>query len=105
MEKSASPQWYVRQWLEVLGLRQVDVVERTGLAKGQVSLLISGKRRWNADHLFDIAEAMGVEPGLLLIDPHSAEGEMVRAALKVPPDKQEIAVDILAGLGRAAGRK
>lgn len=105
MAKSIQQQWFVREWLEALNLRQVDLVERTGIAKGQISLLLSGKRRFNSDHLFDFAEAMGIEPGLLLINPTSIEGEMIRAAMNVPDDKRLIAVDILSGLGRSAPKK
>lgn len=48
------------------GIRQADLVERTGIDKGSISHYVSGKYRPNGEKLAKLASALGVSPDWLL---------------------------------------
>lgn len=48
------------------GLRQADLVERTGIDKGSVSSYVSGRYKPNAEKVAKLASALGVTPAWLV---------------------------------------
>jgi transcriptional regulator with XRE-family HTH domain len=55
----------VRNWR---GLTQAEVAEKSGLTQGYLSDLEAGKREGTPQTLRKIAEAMGIDP-VMLVDP------------------------------------
>lgn len=51
-----------------LGLRQIDLAERTGLSKSTITLYVQGKREPRWKELQKLASVLGVAPGWLLGD-------------------------------------
>lgn len=66
------PTWFVSEWLKEKGLKQADLVAKTGYLKGDVSLWVNERRRFNADVLEAFAKAIGVSPADLLRPPTAA---------------------------------
>lgn len=64
--------WYLREWLAFLNMKQVTLIQRTGWDKRKTSELVSGKQRYNQDCLNEAARALGVRPYELLIEPEEA---------------------------------
>lgn len=76
------PGWYVREWLLFTGKKQVDLVKHTGWNKGTVSDLISGKERFNRDHLLGFSAVIGCPPGALVdVDPSTEAGRVMARLL------------------------
>lgn len=56
----------IRQAMFLKGIRQVDIVQKTGLDRAQVSSYLNDKYRPNADSLGKLAKALEVSPEWLL---------------------------------------
>jgi transcriptional regulator with XRE-family HTH domain len=64
MAASAGP--YIREWREYRGLTLVQLGAITGLHHSSLSKIETGKRRWNAETIHRIAQALSVTPAMLL---------------------------------------
>jgi hypothetical protein len=76
-KKSKSPrllshQWYLRQWADRLGVRQVDAINKLGWSKAQASDLWTGKQRYNQDLIDEVAAWLQLSPYELLMPPEDA---------------------------------
>ena len=64
--------WYLREWMKALGLRQVDMIERTGWSKATTSQLCTGIQNFSPRILQDAADAMNLKTYELLMHPEDA---------------------------------
>jgi hypothetical protein len=69
LAKPSGPRWFVSDWLKAKGMKQVDLVHGTDHDKSEISLWVSGKRRFNADVLEEFARIIGVSAADLLRPP------------------------------------
>ena len=64
--------WFFRQWLRTLQLKQADVVARTDWPKSKVSKLVNGTVAYNRDIINEAADALNLRPFELLLHPDDA---------------------------------
>lgn len=64
--------WYFRDWLLTLRLKQSDVVARTDWPKSKVSKLVNGSVAYNRDIINEAAAALNLKPFELLLHPEEA---------------------------------
>lgn len=64
--------WYLKDWLKTLQVKQARLVELTDYPKAKVSDLVTGKQRYNRDILNDMAKALNIQPYELLMHPEDA---------------------------------
>lgn len=67
-----SHQWYLAEWAERVGVRQRDAVEKLGWSKAQASDLFTGKQRYTADLVDEVAQWLRLAPYELLMHPDDA---------------------------------
>ncbi len=72
MAKAPQFDWYLKEWMGSLRVRQADVMKLTGYSKATMSELTNGKQRFNRDILNEVARALGVRPFELLMHPDDA---------------------------------
>lgn len=82
---------YVREWLELAGLRQADLVKKLNYGKAKAFAIWHGDQRLNEDILEEVADLVHARPFELLISPEEAHKlRNLRAALRQvanePPD-------------------
>lgn len=101
VRKRQKPQfvWYAREWMVHKGLRQTDIVERTGIPKGMVSAYLSRSRRINEDILAAFAGAIGVDAADLLRPPHLVENELARFVMELDEQRRQQALRLLKAIG------
>lgn len=70
----ASPHhdWYFKQWLEHLNVKQADLVKALDWNKSKASLMFNDKQRYHRDDVNDVARFLQIEPFELLIPPERA---------------------------------
>lgn len=103
MDHARAQRWYLKEWRLKRGLTQEELAERTGtnMIKADISRLELGKRRWNADQLWKLADALEIEAWwLLAIDPDDPANDltMLETLRAVPEAKRRDALAILAAL-------
>ena len=64
--------WYFKDWLKTLMMRQSQVVEATGWSKGKVSKLVNGGADYDRRSLNGAALALNLQPFELLMHPEDA---------------------------------
>lgn len=64
--------WYFKDWLDTLRVRQARVVEMTGWSKGKVSKLVNGGADYDRRSLNGAAQALNLQPYELLMHPEDA---------------------------------
>ena len=72
MATSPRHDWYFRDWLLTLRLKQSDVVARTDWPKSKVSKLVNGKVAYTRDIINEAAAALNLRPFELLLHPQEA---------------------------------
>lgn len=72
MAQKAKSRGFVRQWLELAGLRQTDLVNRLDYSKAKASAVWHGEQRLNEDILDEIADLVNARPYELLMTPERA---------------------------------
>lgn len=92
---TTEPANYLRAWREEFELSQVELAKKMGQHSSTISELESGKKQLSDKWLRQIGAALGLEPGLLLFDPHDANMEIVRDGLKVAPDQKKRVIEVL----------
>lgn len=61
--------WYLKEWIEVRGLKQADLCRITGIDKASMSLWVNSVYRYNRDAVNVLADALGIKPYELLMPP------------------------------------
>lgn len=64
--------WYLREWMHTLGVRQKDMIERAGWSKTTASLLYNGQQDYSPKIVNEAAVALHVKPFELLMPPADA---------------------------------
>jgi transcriptional regulator with XRE-family HTH domain len=64
--------WYLRDWMRTLHVRQADLVEKTDLNTTAVSLLCNDRQDYSPAIIRDVARAMNIAPYELLMHPEDA---------------------------------
>lgn len=78
--------WYLKQWLRVLGKTQADAARDLEWNKAKVSLTASGKQPYTRDDVNEMADYLQLRPYELLMHPDDAmalrrlRAEMLRLA-------------------------
>lgn len=70
--RQLSHQWYLVEWAARLQVRQKDAVEKLGWSKAQASDLFTGKQRYTADLVDEVAQWLQLAPYELLMPPEDA---------------------------------
>lgn len=64
--------WYLRAWMKSLGVRQADLINKTGLNKTAVSLLVNDRQDYSPEIVRDVARALNIAPYELFLHPDDA---------------------------------
>ncbi len=82
-----SHHWFLTEWAERLGVRQVDAVNHLGWSKAQASDLWTGKQRYTQDLIDEVAAWLRLQPYELLMPPEDALAirQMRQSAARLPP--------------------
>lgn len=68
----AQVNWYLREWMDMLGVRQVDMIALTDWSKASMSQLYNNKQDYSPELVNVAAKALNVEPFELLMKPERA---------------------------------
>lgn len=90
------PDWYLRDWLDALGVNQAELGRRTGWSKATVSDIYHGRTNYYREIVNQIASALHLHAWELLMPPEEAhrikrwraafEAEQVKLATERAPD-------------------
>ncbi len=64
--------WFLREWMRALGVRQTDLIEKTDYNKTTVSLLVNDRQDYSPEIVRDIARALQISPYELFLHPKDA---------------------------------
>ena len=64
--------WFLREWMDYLGVRQAEMMKRTGWTKSTASYLYNGKQDYSPKIVNEAAVALNAAPYELLMPPESA---------------------------------
>ncbi len=64
--------WFLREWMDELGVRQKDMIERAGWSKATASQLYTGVQDYSPKIVNEAAAALNVAPHELLMRPEQA---------------------------------
>lgn len=64
--------WYLRDWMRTLSVRQADLIEKTDLNTTAVSLLYNDRQDYTPEIIRDVARALNLAPYELLMHPEDA---------------------------------
>ena len=64
--------WYLREWLVALKLRQADVARQIGMPKATMSAIFNGKTNYYREVVNIFADALNIRPYELLMHPEDA---------------------------------
>lgn len=87
---------HLRAWRELRHLTQEELADMVGTAGNVIGLLESGERGLSHKWLLKLAPALGTTPGFLLDhDPRDLDSAYLEAALAVPTERRQMALEIL----------
>lgn len=64
--------WYLREWMDMLGMKQAEMIKLTDWSKASMSQLYNGKQDYSPKIVDAAAKALNVEPFELLMKPERA---------------------------------
>jgi plasmid maintenance system antidote protein VapI len=70
--RQLSHHWYLAEWAERVGVRQVDAIKKLGWSKAQASDLFTGKQRYTQDLIDEVSAWLQLTPYELLMKPEDA---------------------------------
>lgn len=70
--KDGKVNWYLREWMDMLGVRQRDMIERCDWSKATASQLYSGVQDYSPRLVNEAALALNLAPYELLMKPSEA---------------------------------
>lgn len=88
MATAPANDWFLRQWMSALAMRQADLMARTGWDKRKASHLYNGSQQYNRSSLNEAAMALNISPWELLLHPEDA-----MAIRRLRADALQIAAD------------
>jgi transcriptional regulator with XRE-family HTH domain len=87
---------HLRAWRELRRMTQSQLAEAAGTSPSVISQLESGERGLSSKWLRALAPLLGTTPGFLLDhDPNDLDTAYLEAAMAVPPERREQALQIL----------
>lgn len=95
-----TPSWFAAEWLTATGKRQKDLVEGTGIDKGDVSRLVARKMPWGEAHVRAFANVLGIPRGWLLdVDPTDPTGDLplLKAWRSIPKHQRPTILAMIEG--------
>lgn len=81
--------WYIREWMQTLQVRQAEIVRRTGWSPTTVSLLYNHQQDYSPKIIDELSRALNIAPHELLLHPDDAmaQRQLRGAALTIAADK------------------
>lgn len=64
--------WYLREWMDLLGVKQAEMCRLTGWSKASMSQLYNNLQDYNPTLVNEAAKALHLEPFELLMKPERA---------------------------------
>ncbi len=64
--------WYLKEWMDLLGKKQAFMIQECGWSKATASQLYNNKQDYSPKIVADAARALNVEPFELLMKPERA---------------------------------
>lgn len=64
--------WYLKEWMDTLGVNQAEMIRRTDWSKATASQLYNNKQDYNPKLVNEAAAALNVQPFELLMRPDEA---------------------------------
>lgn len=64
--------WYLREWMDSLGVNQAEMIRRTDWSKASASQLYNNKQDYSPKIVNEAAQALNVAPFELLMRPEEA---------------------------------
>jgi transcriptional regulator with XRE-family HTH domain len=91
--------WYLKEWMDLLGVIQAEMCRRTDWSKATMSQLYNNKQDYSPDLVNTAAEALNLEPFELLMRPERAMAfrRQREAALVLAHDADAIEKDAATG--------
>ena len=107
--KVTNSQKRLLEMMEYFGIKQADIVKKTGIPKGTLSLYCSGQREPRQDKLSIIAEAYSIDPAWLMghdvpirqLTAEEAAGldaEIAKKMIRLSDEKKKIVLDLIDSL-------
>ena len=90
--------WYPKEWMVHRSVRQVDIVNATGMGKGAVSEFVSGSRDWTPDSLAAFSKALGIEPWMLFLRPSVEHERLTTEVQRLSRAEAERVIAYIGGL-------
>lgn len=86
------PAWCIREWMDDLGLNQVEMINRTGWPKGSMSDIYNGKKTYNPALVSAAARALDIEEWELFMHPKRARAirALENASAELSAQKSEV---------------
>lgn len=113
-KRISSTQERLKEMMEALNITAADIVRKTGINKSTLSNYINGKRVADQEHLAQIADPYGIDPGWLMgydapmkapVSPDDYDEAFVNRAVELykqiddlPPEKQAALEEFLSFL-------
>ncbi|WP_295168157.1 hypothetical protein [uncultured Brevundimonas sp.] len=66
------PDWYLQDWMRLLGKRQADLVKELGWAKGRANKFYHGQHPYRREIVNELAQWLSIPPYELLMPPEEA---------------------------------
>jgi transcriptional regulator with XRE-family HTH domain len=88
----AGPKWFLREWMDMLGVKQADMCRRTGWSKASASQLYNGIQDYSPHIVEAAALALNVAEYELLMQPERAMAirRLRETAISIAHDAGEI---------------
>lgn len=82
--------WFLRDWLKTLRVKQARLMELTAWDKRKASELVNGKQRYNRDIVNEAAFALNIAPFELLMHPEDAMAlrQLRKDALRIAAEQK-----------------
>lgn len=72
MGEAPEHDWFLRDWLKSLGMKQADLIRALGWSKAKASDVVAGEQRYTRDMVNEVAAILNVRPFELLMHPSDA---------------------------------
>jgi transcriptional regulator with XRE-family HTH domain len=84
--------WYLKEWMDLLGVNQAEMVRRTEWSKATASQLYNNKQDYSPKIVNEAAAALNVEPHELLMRPERAMAlrRLRQDAVRLVEDTREL---------------
>ncbi|HEY1562126.1 MAG TPA: helix-turn-helix transcriptional regulator [Caulobacteraceae bacterium] len=100
-QSNKHPTNHLRAWRTYRGLTQQELADAAGTTGCVISLLENGERKLTHGWLQQFAAVLKTTPGVILdFAPEEVDGDITRAAMNVPAERQTDAMALLEWMSR-----